>query len=41
MATDREATTIATSFARRYVDAHAGSNAFSGPVLTHGFQIAF
>jgi len=35
------ATTIATSFTRRYVDAHAGSNAFSGPALTHGFQIAF
>jgi len=35
------ATTVATSFTRRYVDAHAGSNAFSGPALTHGFQIAF
>jgi EmrB/QacA subfamily drug resistance transporter len=35
------ATTIATSFTRRYVDAHAGSNAFSGAALTHGFQIAF
>ena len=35
------ATTIATSFTSRYVDAHAGSNAFSGPALTHGFQIAF
>jgi len=23
------------------VDGHAGSNAFSGPALTHGFQIAF
>jgi hypothetical protein len=23
------------------VDAHDGSNAFSGPALTHGFQIAF
>ena len=35
------ATTIATSFTRRYVDAHPGSNAFNGPALTHGFQIAF
>jgi EmrB/QacA subfamily drug resistance transporter len=35
------ATTIATSFTSRYVDDHAGSNAFSGPALTHGFQIAF
>ena len=35
------ATTIATSFTRRYIDAHPGSNAFSGPALTHGFQIAF
>jgi EmrB/QacA subfamily drug resistance transporter len=35
------ATTVATSFTRRYVDHHAGSNAFSGPALTHGFQIAF
>jgi EmrB/QacA subfamily drug resistance transporter len=35
------ATTIATSFTGRYVDDHAGSNAFSGPALTHGFQIAF
>jgi EmrB/QacA subfamily drug resistance transporter len=35
------ATTVATSFTSRYVDAHAGSNAFSGPALTHGFQIAF
>ena len=35
------ATTIATSFTRRYVDAHVGLNAFSGPALTHGFQIAF
>jgi hypothetical protein len=34
------ATTIATSFTSRYVDDHAGSNAFSGPALTHGFQIA-
>jgi MFS family permease len=35
------ATTVATSFTGRYVDDHAGSNAFSGPALTHGFQIAF
>ena len=25
----------------RYVDAHPGTNAFSGAALTHGFQIAF
>jgi EmrB/QacA subfamily drug resistance transporter len=35
------ATTIATSFTRRYVNAHAGLNSFSGTALTHGFQIAF
>jgi EmrB/QacA subfamily drug resistance transporter len=35
------ATTVATMFTTRYVDAHAGANAFSGPALTHGFQIAF
>jgi EmrB/QacA subfamily drug resistance transporter len=35
------ATTVATSFTSRYLDAHVGSNAFSGPALTHGFQIAF
>jgi len=35
------ATTVATTFTTRYVDAHAGTNAFSGPALTHGFQIAF
>jgi EmrB/QacA subfamily drug resistance transporter len=35
------ATTVATSSTSSYVDAHAGSNAFSGPALTHGFQIAF
>jgi MFS family permease len=35
------ATTVATTFTAHYVDAHAGSNAFSGPALTHGFQIAF
>jgi EmrB/QacA subfamily drug resistance transporter len=35
------ATTIATTFTTHYVDSHTGSNAFSGPALTHGFQIAF
>ena len=35
------ATTVATTFTSRYVDAHAGTNAFSGAALTHGFQIAF
>ena len=35
------ATTIATTFTTHYVDAHAGTNAFSGAALTHGFQIAF
>src|SRR6184192_3688550 len=35
------ATTIATTFTTHYVDAHAGSTAFGGPALTHGFQMAF
>jgi EmrB/QacA subfamily drug resistance transporter len=35
------ATTVATTFTARYVDAHVGTNAFSGSALTHGFQIAF
>jgi len=35
------ATTVATTFTARFVDAHAGTSAFSGPALTHGFQIAF
>jgi EmrB/QacA subfamily drug resistance transporter len=35
------ATTIATTFTAHYVDSHAGSSAFSGAALTHGFQIAF
>ena len=35
------ATTVATTFTTRYVDAHAGTNALSGPALTHGFQVAF
>ena len=35
------ATTIATSFTSRYVDAHAGASALGAAALTHGFQIAF
>jgi EmrB/QacA subfamily drug resistance transporter len=35
------ATTIATTFTTHYVDAHSGVSAFSGPALTHGFEIAF
>jgi MFS family permease len=35
------ATTIATTFTTHYVDAHAGTSAFSGAALTHGFQVAF
>jgi EmrB/QacA subfamily drug resistance transporter len=35
------ATTVATTFTTRYVNAHDGVDAFSGPALTHGFQIAF
>src|SRR5207253_5588201 len=35
------ATTIATTFTTRYVDAHVGTDAFSGPALVHGFQMAF
>jgi EmrB/QacA subfamily drug resistance transporter len=35
------ATTVATTFTTRYVDAHDGTNAFSGAALTHGFQIGF
>jgi EmrB/QacA subfamily drug resistance transporter len=34
-------TTVATTATTHYVDAHAGTNAFSGSALTHGFQIAF
>jgi sugar phosphate permease len=34
-------TTVATTFTTRYVDTHAGTSAFSGAALTHGFQIAF
>jgi EmrB/QacA subfamily drug resistance transporter len=35
------ATTVATTFTSHYVDAHAGTTAFSGAALTHGFQMAF
>ncbi len=35
------ATTIATIFTSRYVNAHVGSDAFGGAALTHGFQMAF
>jgi EmrB/QacA subfamily drug resistance transporter len=35
------ATTIATTFTSHYVHSHDGTTAFSGPALTHGFQIAF
>jgi EmrB/QacA subfamily drug resistance transporter len=34
-------TTIATTFTAHYVNAHTGTNAFSGAALTHGFEIAF
>ena len=35
------ATTVATTFTTHYVDSHAGTSAFSGAALTHGFGIAF
>jgi len=35
------ATTIATTYTRHFVHAHAGSTALGGAALTHGFQIAF
>jgi EmrB/QacA subfamily drug resistance transporter len=35
------ATTIATTYTSRYVDVHAGTTAFSGSALTHGFAVAF
>jgi EmrB/QacA subfamily drug resistance transporter len=35
------ATTIATTFTSRYVDAHSGVSALTGAALTHGFQVAF
>jgi EmrB/QacA subfamily drug resistance transporter len=34
-------TTIATTFTTHYVDSHAGTTAFTGAALTHGFGIAF
>jgi EmrB/QacA subfamily drug resistance transporter len=34
-------TTIATTFTTHYVNGHPGTNPFSGPALTHGFEIAF
>jgi EmrB/QacA subfamily drug resistance transporter len=34
-------TTIATTFTSHYVNAHLGTNAFSGAALTHGFAVAF
>src|SRR6266511_3757485 len=35
------ATTIATTFTSRYVDAHPGTSPLSGSALTHGFEITF
>ena len=35
------ATTIATTFTTRYVNAHSGVSELSGAALTHGFQVAF
>ena len=35
------ATTLATTFTTHYVNGHAGVSAFSGPALTHGFEVAF
>src|SRR5918911_390761 len=35
------APTIATTFTSHYVDTHAGTTAFTGAALTHGFGIAF
>jgi EmrB/QacA subfamily drug resistance transporter len=35
------ATTVATTFTTHYVHTHAGTTAFGGAALTHGFQIAF
>ena len=35
------ATTVATTFTSHYVNAHDGTNAFSGAALTSGFQVAF
>jgi EmrB/QacA subfamily drug resistance transporter len=35
------ATTVATTLTNSYVNGHAGSTAFGGAALTHGFQVAF
>jgi MFS family permease len=35
------ASTIATTFTTRYVDAHPGSSPLGAAALTHGFQITF
>jgi EmrB/QacA subfamily drug resistance transporter len=35
------ATTIATTFTTRYVDAHPGTTPLTGSALTHGFEITF
>jgi EmrB/QacA subfamily drug resistance transporter len=35
------ATTLATTFTTHYVNGHSGVSAFSGPALTHGFEVAF
>jgi EmrB/QacA subfamily drug resistance transporter len=35
------ATTIATTYTSRYVDAHPGTSLLAGSALTHGFEIAF
>jgi EmrB/QacA subfamily drug resistance transporter len=35
------ATTVATTFTAHYVNGHSGVSAFSGPALTHGFEVAF
>jgi EmrB/QacA subfamily drug resistance transporter len=35
------ATTIATTFTARYVDAHPGTTPLTGGALTHGFEITF
>jgi len=35
------ASTIATTFTTRYVNAHPGSSALGAAALTHGFQITF
>jgi sugar phosphate permease len=35
------ASTIATTFTTRYVDAHPGASPLGATALTHGFEIAF